>query len=269
MGADESIQTRPVGALVHALRILRYLAAQGRPEGVTAIARATGVNPSTCFNILRTLAAEGLASFDAATKTYRPALGLVELAVGVLGANPGDLIRPELERLAREFGVLVCLWHITGDDRTVLIERAFDPSATRVDLPLGKRLPAYIGGVGRVLAAYRALPEAELRRHYDSLRWQSPPPSFEAYRASVAEAGRRGYAVDLGQLYVGVDVVGAILVDAQGVARYGMSSVSLSGQMDAAARQAIGEDLAATCRRIGAQLFALPDSRVRETTETT
>ncbi|WP_068296083.1 IclR family transcriptional regulator [Pararhodobacter sp. CCB-MM2] len=257
MVAEDLQQVRPVGALVQSLRILRHLAAIGRPEGVNAIARAAGVNPSTCFNILRTLAAEGLVSFDAQDKSYRPALGLVELAVGVLGTNPGDLIRPELQRLADDYGVLMCLWHITGDDRIVLIERAFDPSATRVDLPLGKRLPAYTGGVGRVLAAHRALPQPEIHAHFEALRWQAAP-SFEDYAASVTDAAQHGYAMDLGQLYVGVDVVGALIVDAGGVARYGISSISLAGQMDAAARRAIGEDLARTGLRLGAQLFALP-----------
>ena len=256
--SDESSSARPVGALVHALRILRHLAAQGRPQGVTAIARATDINGSTCFNILRTLAAEGLVSFDAQAKTYRPAMGLVELAVGVLGTNPGDLIRPELQRMAQDYRVLMCLWHITGDDRIVLIERAFDPGATRVNLPLGKRLPVYTGGVGRVLAAHRGLSETEIRHHFETLRWESPPADFAAYRASIETAARLGYAEDLGQLYVGVDVIGALILDARGQPRYGMSSISLSGQLDAAARQTIGEDLVRTGRRIGHSLFAAP-----------
>ncbi|WP_168192311.1 IclR family transcriptional regulator [Pararhodobacter marinus] len=257
MADEEIIQSRPVGALVHALRILRHLSAMGRAEGVSAIARATGVNPSTCFNILRTLTAEGLVSFDAHDKTYQPAMGLVELAVGVLGTNPGDLIRPELERLAIEYKVLICLWHITAEDRIVLIERAFDPAVTRVDLPLGKRLPVYTGGVGRILAAHRKLTEAELRAQFVDLRWQCAPESADEYIDSVRDAAASGYGVDLGQLYIGVDVVGALVVDAQGVPRYGISSISLSGQMDSDRRRAVGEDLVETCARIGAQMFAL------------
>ena len=97
---EDTNLTRPVGALVHALRILRHLAAQGTAEGVTTIARATGVNGSTCYNILRTLVAEGVVIFDPATKTYRLGLGLVELAVGVLGANPGDLPIEQVTRVS-------------------------------------------------------------------------------------------------------------------------------------------------------------------------
>ncbi|GAB4259279.1 MAG: IclR family transcriptional regulator [Pararhodobacter sp.] len=254
---DETHLIRPVGALVHALRILRHLAARGQPEGVSAIARATGVNGSTCFNILRTLAAEGLVSFDAAEKTYRPGIGLVELAVGVLGANPADLIHPELERLARKHGTMMSLWQVTDADRIVLIDRAFDPEATRVEIPQGKRLPALIGGIGRMIAAHRDLPEDALRRAFDTLRWQSPP-SFDAYLAGIREARRLGYAIDNGQVYTGVDVVGALVCDAAGTPRYGISSISLIGQTTPETQHVIGRDLRDSCLRLGRALFAAP-----------
>lgn len=258
---DESTLSRPVGALVHAMRILRHLAAHGTPEGVSAIARATDVNGSTCFNILRTLAAEGLVVFDPVDKTYRLGMGLVELAVGVLGANPGDLIRPELERLAQTHGALMCLWHITDSDRIVLIERAYDPEATRVDLPLGKRLPALIGAVGRVIAARRQTPEMELRHHFAQFTWQRPP-LFENYVAGIAQAAIDGYALDEGELYIGVDVVGAIISDAENIPRYGVSSVTLSGQTTSDIRHKIGRDLATSCARISQSLFSVPNRHV-------
>ncbi len=245
---------RTVGALVQALRILRHLSGQGTPEGVTAIARATGVNGSTCFNILRTLAVEGLVVFDPVAKTYRLGLGVLELAIGLLGANPGDLIRPELERLALAHGALICLWHVTDNDRMVLIERAYDTDAVRVELPPGKRLPALAGGVGRVIAACRDYSEAELRRRFAELRWQSAP-RFDEYRASIAEAAARGYGLDIGQLYVGVDVVGAVVRDHEGRPRYGISSITLSGQTTAESRARVGRDLTDTCHHLGLSLF--------------
>lgn len=245
---------RTVGALVQALRILRHLSAQGTPEGVSAIARATGVNGSTCFNILRTLAAEGLVVFDPAGKTYRLGIGVLELAIGLLGANPGDLIRPELERLAQTHSALICLWHITDNDRLVLIERAFDPGAIRLELPPGKRLPALVGGVGRVIAAHRAYSEAELRRRFAELRWQSPP-RFEDYLSSISEARNRGYGLDIGQLYIGVDVVGAVVCDHENQPRYGISSITLHGQTTTDSRARIGHDLKDACRHLGVSLF--------------
>lgn len=261
--SDTATPQRTVGALVQALRILRHLSAQGTPEGVSAIARAAGVNGSTCFNILRTLAAEGLVVFDPVAKTYRLGLGVLELAIGLLGANPGDLIRPELERLALAHGALICLWHITDNDRLVLIERAFDPGSIRVELPPGKRLPALAGGVGRVIAALRDYSEAELRRRFAELRWQSAP-RFEEYRASIIEAGQRGYGLDIGQLYIGVDVVGAVVRDHEGRPRYGVSSITLHGHIPVESRVRVGQDLNDSCRHLGASLFPRRGSSVRD-----
>ena len=262
--SDDTAQGRPVGALVHALRILRHLAAEGTSEGVTAIARATGVNGSTCFNILRTLTAEGLVVFDPADKTYRPGFGLVELAIGVLGTNPSELIHPELERLTREHRTMMTLWHITDSDRFVLIDRAFDPRATRVEMPQGMRLPAMIGGIGRMIAAHRNLPEDELKRAFDKLRWQSPP-TFEAYKEGVAQARLRAYSIDNGQVYSGVDVISALIRDAAGTPRYGISSISLVGQTTPETQHAIGRELARTGARLGHAIFpphgAVPDTR--------
>lgn len=257
--SDIASPQRTVGALVQALRILRHLSSQGTPQGVTAIARATDVNGSTCFNILRTLAVEGLVVFDPGAKTYRLGLGVLELAIGLLGANPGDLIRPELERLAQAHGALICLWHVTDNDRLVLVERAYDPVSIRVELPPGKRLPALAGGVGRVIAAHRNYSEAELRRRFAELRWQSAP-RFEGYRASIAEAAERGYGLDIGQLYIGVDVVGAVVFDHEGRPRYGLSSITLSGQTTAEGRARVGQDLTDTCHHLSQTLF--PQRRI-------
>ena len=248
---------RAVGAVVHALRILRHMAASGEAEGVSAIARATRTNTSTCFNILRTLAAEGLVVFDAEAKQYRLGLGVLELAVGLMGTNHGDLIRPELERLALNAPALICLWQVVDTERVVLLDRAWSPGSVRVDLPVGKRLPSFVGAIGRSIAASRDLGEDELRRRFAKLRWQRPL-NFDRYLASVREAARQGYGRDPGILYAGVDSVGAIVPDGTGQPRYGLSAVSIQGQMDDAGLHLLGQELAGVGQRIGRALFRAP-----------
>jgi DNA-binding IclR family transcriptional regulator len=111
---------RPVGAVSSAVRILRRLGGLSAGVGVTAIGRATRVNTSTCFNILRTLVQEGLVVFEPKGKTYRLGVGVIEIAAGLLGKNQVDLIRPELQRLALNYDALLCLWHVTDSERTGL-----------------------------------------------------------------------------------------------------------------------------------------------------
>ncbi|TVS01841.1 MAG: IclR family transcriptional regulator [Rhodobacteraceae bacterium] len=249
--------TRAVGAVVQALRILRHVAASGEAEGVSAIARATQTNTSTCFNILRTLAAEGLVVFDAEAKQYRLGMGVLELAVGLMGTNHGDLIRPELERLALNAPALICLWQITDTERVVLLDRAWNPGSVRVDLPVGKRLPSSVGAIGRAIMAARKLSDDELRRRFAKLRWQRPL-SFETYLDSVRSAEQHGYGRDPGVLYAGVESVAAIVPDAQGQPRYGLSAVSIQGQIEEAALHQLGVELATVGQRIGRALFRAP-----------
>ena len=99
---------------MHAIRILRHLAAVPRPLGVAAIARATGISPSTCFNILRTLARARLCAFRAADKTYTLGMAVAELSVGLVGLSHAELLRPELERLALNYDMLIVLWRGGG-----------------------------------------------------------------------------------------------------------------------------------------------------------
>ncbi len=101
--------SKDVGAVVNAIQILRHLAHADGPQGVAAIARATGISPSSAFNILRTLSNERLTSFDDAGKTYQLGLGLSELAVGFVGRSYADLIQPELERLSLAHHILIAL----------------------------------------------------------------------------------------------------------------------------------------------------------------
>lgn len=113
--ATKGTSSKDVGAVVNAIQILRHLAHADGPQGVAAIARATGISPSSAFNILRTLSNERLTSFDVAGKTYQLGLGLSELAVGFVGRSYADLIQPELERLSLAHHILIALWQVTDD----------------------------------------------------------------------------------------------------------------------------------------------------------
>lgn len=227
---DHASTGKFVGAVENAVLILRHLANAAAPAGVAAIARATGVNVSTAFNILRTLSNEGLVIFNADTKTYRIGLGVLEFSAPLLGMDQTRLIHPELERLAADHNALIALWKITPQERIILVDRVVGTNVVRVDMASGSRLPAYVGAIGRCFAATKDLSRGELRRHFETLRWQAAP-RFEDYAEDVAAAGRSGYAFDLGQLFRGLDIVAAVIRDHEGEARFGVSGIAIAGQM--------------------------------------
>src|SRR5690606_13324354 len=100
-----------VGSIVHAVAVLRYLSETDEPLGVTAIAKALQISPSSCYNIVRTLVSEGLLEFDSRRKTYSIGLGTVELASRALSRNDiFPFVRQRLERIANEHELTAILW---------------------------------------------------------------------------------------------------------------------------------------------------------------
>lgn len=254
---SDAARTAPkdVGAVVNAIQILACLAASTTPMGVAAVARASGVSTSTCFNILRTLTRARYVAFHGAEKTYSLGLAIAELAAGLIGTSPTALIRPEMERLATKHGMLVLLWRITADDHVILVDRAHSHGAIRVEISPGYRMPALAGAVGRSIAAARAMSAAELRRRFGALRWQSSP-GFEAYRSEVAAARERGWAIDDNSLYNGIISVGTVISDAEGVPQFGLSGVCIAGQSQARALHQFGEALLEVAENAGKALYA-------------
>ena len=103
MPADVAHGNAPVTVkpVVNAIRILRLLSQAGRPERAVDIARQLDINPSTCFNILRTLAAEDMVEFNAMSKRYSAGLGLARLVEQfVTQGQKIQLAKPLLESFA-------------------------------------------------------------------------------------------------------------------------------------------------------------------------
>ena len=225
-----SSASKLVPALVNAMQILRYINQCGEPPGVSQIAHTLGINPSTCFNILKTLVHERLLGFDPVSKRYSLGLGIVELAHGVLNAGYVPYIHPYLERISTTFGVTALLWQDAGQNRFVLVDKSESNRAIRVQITIGQRFPALIGAFGRCVAAQRGLVRDELRKMFAGLRWQNPP-SFEDYLQQVEEARRNGYSIDHGNFSTGVTTVAAVITDQLGAPVMAISTIAISSQL--------------------------------------
>lgn len=252
--ADQAPAPKIVGAVANAISIMRYLAQANEPMGVAAIARQTNVSVSTCFNIVRTLAGERLVEFDETDKTYRIGAGVLEFSVPLLGVNQGDLIRPQLQRLSARHKSLICLWHITENERVLLVDRVSTGKTVRVDMSDGSRLPAYVGAVGRCYAALANLERSELKKRFDAVQWQASP-TFEAYIADVERAKSDGYAFDLGQLFIGLEIAASIVTDATGKTRLGISGINIAGQLQQRELEKLAIDLRESADWISETLF--------------
>jgi DNA-binding IclR family transcriptional regulator len=244
---------KTVAAVERAGQILRQLAVADDRLGVNEIARALDLVPSTCLNILRTLTQEGLVDFDPASKRYRLGVGIVALARDLLARSDfASEVQPELDRIAARHDVTAIATELDGREHMVAIRLAHARSAMRIHVDVGSRFPALISASGRCFAAHLALPERELRRRFDGLRWQHPP-TFDAWLEEVAAARRDGYAVDRNNYIGGVTVVAAAILDGNGRPARGIAAVGLSEQIDDARLAAIAADVRAAARRFQPQ----------------
>ena len=101
---------KPVGAVSAAATVLRALHAALRPLNASEVARASGLHRGTAYNILRTLQAESLVSYDGATRTYAVSLNILELAHGALRRSGMlDIARPMIQAVADDHRVSVYL----------------------------------------------------------------------------------------------------------------------------------------------------------------
>ncbi|MFO1395511.1 MAG: helix-turn-helix domain-containing protein [Burkholderiales bacterium] len=247
-----------VRSVVQAMRILRHLAGAPQPMGVNPLARALDLSPSSCFNLLKTLTAEGFLAFDAKAKTYAigPALGdLARRADG--GTMALAVVRPRLQAMAARFRVASGLWRLTPQGRLVLLAFADSEHTTRLHMTVGQRLPMLVGAMGRCVAGHAHLSRAALAKAFAELRWERAP-AFARYAREVASARTRGWALDDGDFMRGLVSVAAPVQDGAGAVRFCIANTMFQGQYGAATVREIGQATAAMARECAADLYGVP-----------
>jgi DNA-binding IclR family transcriptional regulator len=262
MASENSKEERPdtstgvtVKPVVNAIRILRFLTTSGSPERAADIARELEINPSTCFNTLRTLVAEEMLDFDPLSKTYTTGLGLAKLVEHLVTQGQRlDVVRPLMQEFAAAHHVTVTLWRRMGNDRIVLVSAETSPGDLRIDMAIGQRLPVLMGASGRLFAAQLGLDDAHLRPAFDKVRW-ARPLAFEDYRRQVADARENGWSVDDGYFSAGILAVAAPVNDRSGAIAYAISAVTFRGQYDRDQVEKLGELLRKLASKAGNILF--------------
>jgi DNA-binding IclR family transcriptional regulator len=205
--------TGSIRSVSQAFAILRLLADEDALT-LTDIGKLIGTSPSSSFNLLKTLEAEGVIERELRTKRYRLALpwknvdALHDSAAARLVARS----LPLLGRFAQANEAAIGLWKIVSRDRLQLAARGECKAGMRLTLADGQRQPLGAGAAGRAIAAAQDIDEAELARRFGSVRWQSKL-TFETYARQVYEARANGFAVDDGYAHRGVLTVATALAD--------------------------------------------------------
>lgn len=212
-------------ALLKAVEVLEHLANHAEPQGVSDIARHTGLQKSTVFKLLETLQTVRFVEKTAQSQ-YRMGVGLVRLAHTAL--DQIDLLsiaQPYLAQLNDETGETVHLGVADGN-RVVYVAKLESRQAVRMYSSIGKSAPMYCTGIGKaLLSRYRPEELEEYLESVERVAWtERTVTGKEALRQEIHRIQVQGYAMDDGEHEADVRCVAVPL--GKGESLYGAISVS-------------------------------------------
>jgi IclR family transcriptional regulator, pca regulon regulatory protein len=190
--------------------------------GIADLGRAVGLNKSTTYRYVATLAKLGYVQQDPETKKY--SLGPKVVDLGFAAINSMEITRiaaPYLQALSDETGYTVSMAVLDGPDIVYVERRRSGRAATfamALNLHVGSRLPAYCTSMGKVLLAHRepgAL-RALLDRTDFARRGPKTITNREQLTATLARVRHTGIAVNDEELAAGLRSVAAPVRDRTG-----------------------------------------------------
>lgn len=185
---------------------------------LTDICKNVGIHKSKGYSILNTLQRYGLVHKDALGKTYSLGFGLISLSRKVLdNLNYEAIAGPYLEKLARQTHSTALLGIIDNKNVFVVAKREADQTVG-VTTRIGHRFSITHGAHGKAIVAF--LPESDRERilQQDRLFFHGNASRFNRKRleGEIKQCCKNGYAVDMGELNPGINVIASPLFDSQG-----------------------------------------------------
>lgn len=208
-----------VPAADQTLRILTYLGGQRGPVPARTIATALDLPRSTVYHLLATLQEHAFVVHLPEARRWGLGIAAFELAGGYARQEPlARMGRPVLADLVDRSRESAHLAVMHGRDVLYIVEeRAARRPALVTDV--GVRLPAHLTATGRAMLA--ALPREQVRALYPDAgafadRTGRGPQRPGELREVLREARTRGYAVEDGEVTLGLRSIGAVVRDHAG-----------------------------------------------------
>lgn len=212
-----------VGSLAKGFRILEAITGGGGLT-VTEISRKIGLNRSTTYRFVLTLADLGFITVDESGK-YTPTLKLFELAQQNDVLNTVTLLARkyllELRRLHEN-----TVYFTQMEDRDLMtLEVVQGSELIRADGKPGSKGPAHVQASGKAIMAF--LPDQRIEDYFtdDALEMYTPNSITDpqALRAELDRVKHAGYALDNEEWVMGIRGVAVPLIGTDGKSAYGIS----------------------------------------------
>ncbi len=185
-----------VQPIARALRVLEYVAREGRELTLTEIHTRLELPKTTCFRYLQTLRAAGLIDHDTASDRYRGGEKLARLSDAPVRSPLVQAALPAMRTLRDRFNETVNLAERIGKD-VVYREIVESRRSLRMQARVGAHDPAHTTALGKALLA--ALPPERLLQHLPArlmARTDETLTTLAALHRELRLARERGWASD-------------------------------------------------------------------------
>lgn len=217
-----------IESIKRAIQVLNSFKLKEKELGVTELSKRLNLHKSTIHRILITLEDEAFIVKNQITQKYYLGIKLFEL--GHIVQNQMEIrthALPTMKELAQKTEESVDL-NIISDGRRVSIEKIESSQDIRHIIQLGKSLPLYCGGSGKVLLAF--LPEEEIDKFITQEKLVKLGPNTitdpKKLKEHLNEIKRKGYAISFEERTLGSASIGAPIFDYSGKV---VASLSVSG----------------------------------------
>jgi IclR family transcriptional regulator, KDG regulon repressor len=252
---DGISRSATLGSVSNAARVLKAFTPNEREWGVTDLARRLSIAKSTAHRLLATLTDEGLLEQDPGTGRYRLGLVVFDMAAAAQSVDLHEAVLTPMTELRNRTGETVQVAVLDGRE-VVYVERLDSPNTLRLFIEIGRRNAAHSTGCGKALLAFLSPDQLErvLRGWKMEAKTRHTITDATALRDDLAEARRRGYAVNRRESEVGIISVAAPIRDISGRT---VAAVSVAGPAERLEphelklAQATIECAALTSRRLG------------------
>lgn len=206
-----------VKSVAKAMILLNLLAEIHRSASLQEIAQATGWPKSTIHALLSTMAQFSVVSQDSVTGEYRLGMRLFELGNGIV--RDWDILgfaTPKMKEIMLQTNESVNLG-MRDRNEVLIIEHIDSGNPLRVMVERGTRLPLHSTAMGKVILS--SLPKNQVQKILKETGLPAFTPhtiaNTEELEKELDRIRENGYAVENGELRVGMRGVAAAIYDAK------------------------------------------------------
>ncbi|MHC6179320.1 IclR family transcriptional regulator [Clostridium sp. JNZ X4-2] len=182
-----------INSLIKSMKILEYLLENGEMS-ILELSNTSNIGKSTVHRILGTFKSIGYVDQNVENSKYYATLKIFELGNKVVNRIPlKKIVRPYIEELYEKCHETVN-FAVIDKNEIIFLDKIITREPLRIELEVGKRVPAYCSSLGKAILAFR--PNLDISQFNFHKITNNTIDSLEKFEDELVEIREKGYSMD-------------------------------------------------------------------------